>query len=100
MDATTLLSLLLLGSAISALTAGVKTALPEGQFKQRTLPLVPLLLGAFAGLVAPSLVPGPDAASHVVWGLLAGAFSGQLYEVFKRQFNAVSSTKKGGADAS
>lgn len=82
MDSTALFYLALLGAAISALTAGIKAALPETL--HRLLPLTPLVLGALGGLLT-SLTPGADAGERVVWGVMAGAFSGQAYEAIKSQ---------------
>jgi hypothetical protein len=90
---SSILPLILIGAAISALTEGLKAAIPE-TVKPRLMPLVPLLLGALAGLLAPSLVPGADLPAKVVWGILAGAFSGQLYELFSKQFQGASTPKK------
>jgi hypothetical protein len=77
MDTTTLLYLALLGAAISALTEGIKRALPKEQ--HHYLPLIPLLLGAIGGPLT-GLTPATTIGAAVVWGVLAGAFSGQAYE--------------------
>jgi len=84
-DSIQLFYLALLGAAISVVTAAIKSALPEHQ--HRILPLVPLLLGAAGGPLT-GLVPGESLGSRVIWGILAGAFSGQAYEAIKRLVNA------------
>lgn len=89
MDSTKLFYLALLGAAISALTAGIKAALPE--HLHRLLPLTPLLLGAIGGLLT-TLTPGLTAGERVVWGVMAGAFSGQAYEFIKGQLPAKKET--------
>ncbi len=82
MDSTKLFYLALLGAAVSVLTGGVKAALPVKL--HHLLPLTPLLLGAIGGLLT-SLTPGTDAGERLVWGVMAGAFSGQAYEFLKGQ---------------
>lgn len=82
MDSAALLYLALLGATINVLTAGVKAALPESL--HRFLPLTPLLLGALGGWLT-TLTPGADTGERIVWGVLAGAFSGQAYEAIKSQ---------------
>ena len=86
MDSTQLMYLALLGAAISAITAAVKAALPD-TLQKRLLPLVPLLLGAIGGVFT-HLTPGADMGARVVWGVLAGAFSGQAYEAIRAQLNS------------
>lgn len=85
MNASTVASLLILGAAVSALTGAYKLVIGEGLLK-RLLPLVPLLLGVLGAVLVPSLTPGQSPGERVVWGVLAGAFSGQLYETVRRQF--------------
>lgn len=82
MDSMELFYLALLGATINVLTAGVKAALPESL--HRFLPLTPLLFGALGGWLT-TLTPGADAGERIVWGVLAGAFSGQAYEAIKTQ---------------
>lgn len=79
-DTTTLFYLALLGAAISVVTAAIKSALPD--HLHRILPLVPLSLGALGGPLS-GLVPGENLGSQVIWGIMAGAFSGQCYEAIK-----------------
>lgn len=85
MDLNTILSLSILGAAVSALTAAVKAVVGRDAIG-RLLPLLPLLLGALGSILVPSLSPGSSLGEHVVYGVLTGAFSGQLYESVKRQF--------------
>jgi len=77
MDSTALLYLGLLGAAVYAVTEGIKRALP--QERRNLLPLIPLLLGAIGGPLT-GLTPASTIGAAVVWGVLAGAFSGQAYE--------------------
>lgn len=82
MDSTALLLLALLGAAISAVTEGIKRTLPKEQ--HNLLPLIPLLLGAIGGPLT-GLTPATTIGAAVVWGVLAGAFSGQAYEAITKQ---------------
>lgn len=86
MDGSTILSLAILGAAVSALTAAIK-AIVGGDKIGRLLPLLPLFLGALGSVLVPSLSPGQDVGERVIFGVLTGAFSGQLYESIKRQFD-------------
>lgn len=83
MDTSQVLALLMLGAAVSALTAAIKAA----GCPPRLLPLLPLLLGVVGAVAITSATPGHSAGERVLYGLLAGAFSGQLYESVKVAFN-------------
>ncbi len=88
MDGESLLMLSLLGGAVYALTEALKLALkglPETSLWQRLLPLYPLVLGALGAILIPGFAPGETAAERSVYGILTGAFSGQAYELVKRQ---------------
>jgi hypothetical protein len=72
--------LLLLSAAVSVVTAAIKAALPARL--HHLLPLTPLLLGAIGGVLT-GLTPAESGGAAAVWGVLAGAFSGQAYEALK-----------------
>lgn len=80
MGALDLFYLLLLSASVSVVTAAIKAALPLRL--HHLLPLTPLLLGAIGGMLT-GLTPAESTGAAAVWGVLAGAFSGQAYEVLK-----------------
>lgn len=88
MDGSTILSLALLGTVVAAMTEGVRRSFPQSVFVLRLLPLLPLLLGALLAVLVPSLAPGESVGERSVYGVLAGAFSGQLYALVKRQVSS------------
>lgn len=94
LDSTSVFYLLLLSACINVVTAAIKLTLPEAL--RRYLPLVPLVLGSIGGPLT-GLTPAVTTSQAIVWGILAGAFSGQSYEVFvkiwKGWSNAASSAK-------
>lgn len=97
MDGESILRLALLGGAVFSVVEAVKrslSGLSQSVLWVRLLPLLPLLLGGLGAVLVPSLSPPGGAGERTVFGVLAGSFSGSLYQVVARQFSAVAKVKE------
>jgi hypothetical protein len=97
MTASDITSLLVLGAAVAVIIEATKrfaSGVSRSIWWVRALPFLPLLLGALGAAVVPGRIPGEGYGEKILYGILAGAFSGQSYGVVVRQFTAATKTKE------